>query len=102
MTAYQQTPQNSISISTHAYIRAKERFRWNKKTTERMAQKAFINGENTKNPQISYLVKGKKTSSKGTKIGIVGNIIFVFSEKNCLITLFPVKEKTRQKQNKIS
>jgi hypothetical protein len=89
--------KNPIRLTTHACERARQRYRWNPETLNRMALKAFKQGlkrKNTKGYLKDYLDESWERHQKVSHFRLYGEIIFVFSENN-LITLWPLPSQLR-------
>ena len=89
--------KNPIRLTTHACERARQRYRWNSQTLNRMALKAFEQGlkrKNTKGYLKIYLDKRWETHKKVSHFRLYGEIVFVFYYNN-LITLWPLPAELR-------
>ncbi len=78
----------SLHISRHAYLRAKERVGWNRKTLDRMIGKIYGNGERL-NP----------LSSSTSETILYGNLHFIFKEDTLVTIIFPSSD-TREKNSR--
>jgi hypothetical protein len=78
-----------IHITQHAYIKARERFKWKNKTLDSMAVKAFIEGitqDQTKSLLNKYIEEKYKMHGCNN-VKIYGQNIFMFID-NKLVTLY--------------
>lgn len=79
-----------IKVSTHAEQRMRERLGLNKKSIERIAQKAFDNGihhDQTKGNLKKYVTHVWEHNKNANNIRIYGDKVFVFCD-NLLVTVF--------------
>jgi hypothetical protein len=89
--------KNPIRLTTHACERARQRYRWNSETLNRMALKAFEQGlkrKNTKGYLKVYLDERWEKYQRISHFRLYGEIIFVFSHNN-LVTLWPLPSQLR-------
>lgn len=81
-----------MKITDHAYDRAKDRFRWKKKTIERMAKRALENGmshKDTKGSLRKYFSGLWDKNKSANNIRIYGENVYLFSGVT-LITLYRI------------
>lgn len=81
-----------IKVSRHAEIRIRERQGLNKKSIERMAQKAFDKGirhEQTKGNLNKWLTSKYFVNKQANNLRIYGDYLYVF-DGNTLVTVFRV------------
>lgn len=86
---------NEITVTKHAYEKAKERLSWKKATTERMAEKAFNEGISHKDIKGSlnrYITREYFKYRKGNNIKIYAEHVFIFVGKK-LVTVFRIPHK---------
>lgn len=80
----------SVSISEHACDRARQRFRWNEQTLQRMSEKAYKFGLEYKNSN-GYLKKYfealKHNHKANSTIKLYGETIFIFYS-HTLVTMW--------------
>ena len=79
-----------VTITKHAYDRAKERLGWKKSTLKRMTDRVIENGvthRETNGHLRKYLNKLYHQKGKANNMRIYGDVIFVFHGKT-LITIF--------------
>lgn len=88
----QQVP---INISKHACKRARQRYRWNSSTLERMAARAFETGLQTNNTR-GYLKKymDEKYEMYKSNLRVYGETLFVFADNN-LVTIWALPFELR-------
>lgn len=87
-----------ITITEHAYERAKERLSLNKKSLDRMAIKAFkygIEKEETKGKLRMYLEHLHLSEKKANNIRLHGENVFLFCGKN-LVTVYQVTNNIKK------
>lgn len=88
----------NLSITDHAYQRAKERLSISKKSVDRLADSAFENGirhSDIKGQFKRYIDKLYFQYKTANNIRIYGEIIFLFAN-NTLITLYQVPQEFRK------
>lgn len=81
-----------IKVSRHAEMRIRERQGLNKKSIERMAQKAFDKGirhEQTKGNLNKWLTSKYFVNQQANNLRIYGDYLYVF-DGNILVTVFRV------------
>lgn len=86
----------TVAVTHHACLRARERFRWNPQTLERMSIKAFESGLKRKNSKgflKKYFDKLKECHPE-THIKLYGETIFVFRD-HVLITIWQLPTELR-------
>jgi hypothetical protein len=89
--------KNPIRLTTHACERARQRYRWNSETLNRMALRAFEQGlkrNNTKGHLKVYLDESWERHQRVSHFRLYGEIIFVFCHDS-LVTLWPLPSQLR-------
>lgn len=84
-----------MNITSHAYIKARERFKWKNKTLDRMAEKAFNEGSkhsDTKSKLHKYITRKWVMYKCSNNIRIYGENIFFF-HNDILITLYRLPQE---------
>ena len=93
---------NQIIITEHAYQRAKERLRWNKKTLDRMTVKAYNNGDHhteVKGELGNHIENLLIASKNANKIRLHGGIAYIFAGA-ILITIYRIDVNFNKKQRR--
>lgn len=88
-----------LQISRHAYDRAKSRFRWKPKVLDKMAHRAFHEGIkhcDTKGRVNKYITETFFAYKTATNIRIHGDVVYLFSSKGILITLYSLPSEFRE------
>lgn len=94
----------SIIITEHAYLRAKERLSLNHKSFYKLATKAYKKGikhSDTKGSLNKYIASIWFKYKNASNVRIFGENIFLFN-KNVLITVYQVPNEFKRLINKIS
>lgn len=84
-----------MEITSHAYQKARERFKWKNKTLDRMAEKAFEEGmehSETKSNLKKYISHKWKMYKSCNNTRIYGENIFFFHNDR-LITLYRLPQE---------
>lgn len=90
--------ENNIEITNHAFDRAKERLSLNRKSFQRLAEKAFSDGlkhSDVKGRLHRYLDKTFLEYRQASNIRIYGENMFLFRD-NVLITVYLVPNELRK------
>lgn len=93
---------NSIQITDHAYDRMKERLGWSRKAGERMAQKAYLEGQThgeTRGSLHRFLDGVFLSHGNANNLRIYGEALFVFCG-NKLITVYALPTRYRKLQKR--
>lgn len=88
---------NSIRLTKHACKRARQRYRWNSQTLNRIALRAFESGlksNNTKGYLKNYLDQTSEEHCRTSNLRLYGETVFVFYN-NILITLWALPPELR-------
>jgi len=91
-----------ITITDHAYERAKERCGWNKNALDRMAEKVMVNGinHNKVSGQLKrYIDKIYLQHRNASAFKIYGAYLFIFSSDK-LITVYKLPNNVKQKKER--
>ena len=88
-----------ISVTNHAYDRAKQRLSWKNNVLYKMAEKAYLEGikhSDTKGTLNRYITKLFMEHKTANNIRIYGENIFFFSH-NILITIYQLPNNVKKK-----
>ena len=91
-----------VSVTQHAYDRAKERLRWRPEVLDKMAEKAFVDGvehKDTKGSLNRYITKLWLEYRRANNIRIYGENIYLFCG-NALVTVFQLPNNMRKRAKK--
>ncbi len=85
----------TLTISRHAYMRMKERNGWNKKTSNRMLNKIYMNGLRS-NQVKGYLKDWIRSKANNTgeyrECILFGEKLYIFNE-NVMLTVIPIPSR---------
>ena len=87
-----------VSITDHAYDRAKERLSWKHSVLDKMAEKAFLEGvthKDTKSHLSKYITKIWFQHRTANNVRIYGENIYLF-HNNTLITIYQLPNNLRK------
>jgi hypothetical protein len=87
-----------VEVTYHAYKRAKERYQWNAKTVDKMAERAYFNGSKhsqAKGTLKKYIDKLWHQNRNVNNIRIYGQDIYFFAG-NLLITLYQLPNSIKK------
>jgi len=97
MTSNTNIHNSKLALTEHACKRARQRFRWNVSTLERMSKKAFESGlkrKNTNGRLKKYLDKLWNDHKHVNNFRLYGETLFVFSN-NRLLTVWHLPPNLR-------
>lgn len=92
-----------ITISHHAYHRAKERLGYNPDAFKRLAAQAYCYGisQAEAKGKLRRFIESRCAEHPGNKPRIYGENIYIFKE-NCLVTVYQLPADVRASMHKIN
>lgn len=93
-----------VEITRHAEQRIRERMGLNKKSIERMAQKAYDNGikhSETKGRLRKYITKVYFQNENANNIRLYGNMLYIFSNERLITVFYLPRDLTKNLQDMV-
>ena len=82
--------ERDITVTRHAYLRMKERNGWNKKASERMAARIYLEGlrpEQVKGYLKGWINKKYSKNNQGNEFVLFGEMLYIFHGRTMLTVL---------------